>query len=1217
MQLANALVEVVFRVNRSSESRARAEVQRAADAMDTEAEIDVAVDTSKLPAGVRRAQTSSDEIDRMDPDIEPEVDNAKLKDGLAESERSIEDSAREMGKMFARWFAADKVIDQINGAIRAASDLEQAIGGSQAVFGEWAHVIDEAASGSAESMGLSAEAARTLTSQIGALLKGFGWTQEEAAKTSVEIAQLGADLAATFGGRPEDAVNALGAALRGEYNPIERYGVAMNVAQINIKAVEMGLAESTAQVDLNTRAMAALALINERTADAQGQFAREADMAAGKQAILSAKWEDARAKLGGELLPIYVEAVRVVTLLVDVFSALPGPVQTALVALIGIAAVYGPVRDVTRAFGSLTTMISKLGTAGPVVIALTAAVTAAALAAQWLSQRDEELERRSAEVGKALANQADETLRVAFASEGAESAVEGLAAANRALNMALLTGDDGEKLVIALGQLGVSSDLALEALTRLGDDGKQGLLWLGEAAGLSGRELEVLAEAVNRTDKNGEDLKGTIATVAHEYGYLGTSGIALAERLWPVAAAMEEVQDQQEKTDLSKAATEYLAITAASSEYANTLIKQAEEEVGAHRAGDRSVEVYRRYAEILATQDQAMQDAILATEDQAAATNLLVVELAAADPMIRREAEALGILTYTTERAVEPVERLGRVVSNNTRKYLANEAAAKRLDTALDQVLGPTRQLSDAQDALHNAALKLNTALESNGTTLDRNTAAGQANRSAIKSGLGDIEAYGLALVRNGASADRAALAIQHNTNALEDHLVAAGMDRRAVRELIDEYGLVPDDVLTILRVEEEAYVNATIDRFNGLLDSLPHARATLIQATIDAGNFELANRYLDQAEGKVRTVDAAVLDLAAATGVYDGNLVDATADTNVFADALSDTGDSAKESERELRRFANVTNELADEADRAKRASDDLRRALDRLVNPSMDLAETTRQVAAITDELTAAMEDNSRSLATNTAEGRANQEMIDDHVTAIWAHGQAMLAAGRPIGEVSAEMSRLTQEYRDNLIAAGFAEDAVDDYLRTIASTPEGVATTFEQLGLEQGQRAVDNLNAALDKIPPLTTATVRPEIDERSVEVVAQRLVQLSQARTATINVATSISSAVAAALRALPTRAMGGYFDQPEIGIYGEAGGEFILPTTRPERMRQILAQHPAEADRVRDALGGGAAMTDNSASLSIGTLQVGRAQDLPEAISQIDRLHWRLAMGARP
>jgi len=179
-------------------------------------------------------------------------------------------------------YGAKKLVD-------AAANLEQAVGGTAAVFEQAAGPINEFAKSAAELAGLSEEAARTLTSRLGASLKGFGLSAEEAAEQAVFLTQTGADLAATLGGSTDEAVTALGAALRGEFDPLERFGIALKASDVSAKAVSMGLADNAANVSTLAKGQAALALITEKSTFAQGQFGKEATTASGQAAIASAK----------------------------------------------------------------------------------------------------------------------------------------------------------------------------------------------------------------------------------------------------------------------------------------------------------------------------------------------------------------------------------------------------------------------------------------------------------------------------------------------------------------------------------------------------------------------------------------------------------------------------------------------------------------------------------------------------------------------------------------------------------------------------------------------------------------------------------------------------------------------------------------------------------------------------------------------------------------
>lgn len=231
-------------------------------------------------------------------------------------------------------YGAKKLVD-------AAGDLQQSIGGTAAVFEDASGAVNDFTKNSADLVGMSENAARTITSRLGASLKGFGMSTEEAAAQAINLTKTGADLAATLGGKTDDAVAALGSALRGEYDPLERFGIALKASEVNAKAVSMGLADSETNVTAFAKGQATLALITERSTFAQGQFGREADTAQGQAQRAQAKTADAAADLGKSLLPVYTKIQETIGFVADAFTALPGPAQTAVIGFAGVIAI-GP-----------------------------------------------------------------------------------------------------------------------------------------------------------------------------------------------------------------------------------------------------------------------------------------------------------------------------------------------------------------------------------------------------------------------------------------------------------------------------------------------------------------------------------------------------------------------------------------------------------------------------------------------------------------------------------------------------------------------------------------------------------------------------------------------------------------------------------------------------------------------------------------------------------
>jgi hypothetical protein len=188
-----------------------------------------------------------------------------------------------------------------------ASDLQQAAGAVDAVFKEAASGIHDAADRASQDVGLARDQYDQLASILGAQLKNLGVSQDNLGDSTKSLITLGADLSAMYGGTASDAVNALSSLLRGERDPIERYGVSIKQADINAREAALGLTGLTGEAKKQADLQATLSILYDQTADASGRFAAEADTASGAQQRANAAWRDAQASLGEALLPIVSE----------------------------------------------------------------------------------------------------------------------------------------------------------------------------------------------------------------------------------------------------------------------------------------------------------------------------------------------------------------------------------------------------------------------------------------------------------------------------------------------------------------------------------------------------------------------------------------------------------------------------------------------------------------------------------------------------------------------------------------------------------------------------------------------------------------------------------------------------------------------------------------------------------------------------------------------
>jgi hypothetical protein len=200
-------------------------------------------------------------------------------------------------------------LDYTLDSIQLASNLEQSLGAVEAQFKDQADVIVDYSKTANTAVGLSRATYQQYAVVMGAQLKNLGIRQDAVSGQTIDLIELGADLAAQFGGPTSQAVEALSSLLRGERDPIERYGVSLKQADINARLAANGMAELTGEAEKQATIQATLELLWEQTADAQGTFAKEADTYAGKQQRLLAQLADAQTDFGNTLLPTAIDVL--------------------------------------------------------------------------------------------------------------------------------------------------------------------------------------------------------------------------------------------------------------------------------------------------------------------------------------------------------------------------------------------------------------------------------------------------------------------------------------------------------------------------------------------------------------------------------------------------------------------------------------------------------------------------------------------------------------------------------------------------------------------------------------------------------------------------------------------------------------------------------------------------------------------------------------------
>lgn len=295
-------------------------------------------------------------------------DSSGLKKTFGEAAKDAEGFGSKVGSVFSGIAKAGgalalggiaAAVPLIKSSIDAAGDFNETLSKTQVLFGDSSNAIVAWADDAARNMGQSRQQAMDAASSLAVFGKTMGFTGQGLADFSKFMVEKSSDMASFFNTEPAEAVEALGAALRGESEPIRKFGVMINEESIKAMALSMGLVKanvdtkkfSTAQeaaqkaarkaaealkkhgegsveytdavrdqkqaeealaevmagkvpeLTQQQKMLATYGNILDQTSGVVGDFERTSDGLANKQRILTAEFADARQELGSAFLP--------------------------------------------------------------------------------------------------------------------------------------------------------------------------------------------------------------------------------------------------------------------------------------------------------------------------------------------------------------------------------------------------------------------------------------------------------------------------------------------------------------------------------------------------------------------------------------------------------------------------------------------------------------------------------------------------------------------------------------------------------------------------------------------------------------------------------------------------------------------------------------------------------------------------------------------------
>ena len=260
-----------------------------------------------------------------------------------------------------------------------ASDLAETQSKVNQIFGDkGAAALDKFAGAAATTMGQSKQTALDGAATFGIFGKSAGLAGNDLVGFSTDMSTLASDMASFSNTSPEEAIEAIGSALRGESEPIRKYGVMLDDATLKAEAMKLGIIKTTKQaLTPQQKVLAAQSAILKQTKDQQGDFARTSDGVANKQRILSAQMKNLGTTIGKLAIPAMQKMTDIGLKLTGWVSNHTRLTGTLIGVVGGVAAVLYGVSLGMRAWTAATK-------AWTVVTKIASAVTKLWAGVQWL-----------------------------------------------------------------------------------------------------------------------------------------------------------------------------------------------------------------------------------------------------------------------------------------------------------------------------------------------------------------------------------------------------------------------------------------------------------------------------------------------------------------------------------------------------------------------------------------------------------------------------------------------------------------------------------------------------------------------------------------------------------------------------------------------------------------------------------------------------------------
>lgn len=217
-----------------------------------------------------------------------------------------------IGKIAAGAFAVTKLVQFGKECVNLGSDLAEVQNVVDSTFGSMSSKIDEWASHSIESMGMSEASAKKYAGTFGAMAKSFGFTGDEMVNMSEQITQLTADTASFYNLSYDEAYTKMKSIFTGETESLKDLGVVMTQTALDSYAMANGFGKTTSQMTEQEKVALRYKFVMDKLSTASGDFQRTSGGWANQTRMLAENFNKLKASIGQGLINVLLPVIRVI-----------------------------------------------------------------------------------------------------------------------------------------------------------------------------------------------------------------------------------------------------------------------------------------------------------------------------------------------------------------------------------------------------------------------------------------------------------------------------------------------------------------------------------------------------------------------------------------------------------------------------------------------------------------------------------------------------------------------------------------------------------------------------------------------------------------------------------------------------------------------------------------------------------------------------------------